>query len=348
MVRDILQTAQVSRDDTSSGRGRHGLGHEPLHRACPGCHVEGTHEKMESHGLSDRLECGSCGLQFWWPLSRANAQWYAEHGTTTADWSDSLVRPGHRRFLKKPPLESGRLLDIGCGHGLFLSLVRDKVGLDAWGLDWDVQGVEFGRRYRKLEHLYAQSLEDFHASTGGEQFDAVTLFEVLEHQENPSAFLKLAAAFIKPSGVLTGSVPNRTRLVVGPREEWDYPPQHLLWFDRHSLASLLQRSGFEFVTIHSILDAGVLVNQILARYSFGLASRIVRMPEAPVSNVLELNESDWKQLKSKRRLSGYGMTTMVKKIALAPILVPALLWGTVVPSVRHTLYFEARRTEKSA
>jgi SAM-dependent methyltransferase len=221
------------------------------------------------------------------------------------------------------------------------------VGLDVWGLDWDVRAVEFGQRCRGLEHLYAQSIEEFQAAERGDEFDAVTIFEVLEHQDEPAAFLHRVAALLKPGGVLTGSVPNRTRFIIGGREEWDYPPQHLLWFHRHSLMSLLQRSGFERIRIYSLLDMRALTNQILARFSFGLASRVVQMPEAPASNVTELSAGEWEQLKTRSRPFGYRVTTITKKIMLAPVLVPALLWGKAIPSVRHTLYFEAHRAKGS-
>lgn len=341
------RTAQIDTQGAVDSAGKGLLGRRTLHCACPGCRSEGTHRKLESVGSSDRLECGSCELQFWWPFSRASAEWYGMHGTTTADWCDSLVRPGHQRFLTHPPLRSGRLLDIGCGHGLFLSLARDKVGIDGWGLDWDIRAVEFGRRYRRLEHLYAQSIEEFQGAEGGGGFDAVTIFEVLEHQDDPAAFLNRAAAVLKPGGVLAGSVPNRTRLVIGAREEWDYPPQHLLWFHRHSLMSLLQLSGFEHIKIYSLLDMQALTNQILARFSFGLASRVVQMPEPPASNVTELSVGEWEQLKTRSTPFGYRMTTIAKKVMLAPVLLPTLLWGKAIPPARHTLYFEAHRTKGS-
>lgn len=344
---EMSRAAQIEIQDATDSTGMDLIGLRIPHGACPGCRSEGTHRNLESRGPSDRLECGSCGLQFWWPLARASAEWYGMHGTTTADWCDSLVRPGHQRFLTRPPLRSGRLLDIGCGHGLFLSLARDKGGIDAWGLDWDIRAVEFGRQYRRLEHLYAQSIEGFQAAERVGLFDAVTIFEVLEHQDDPAAFLNRAAAVLKPGGVLAGSVPNRTRLVIGAREEWDYPPQHLLWFHRHSLMSLLQLSGFERIRIYSLLDMQALTNQILARFSFGLASRVVQMPEPPASNVTELSEGEWEQLKTRSTPFGYRMTTIVKKVMLMPVLLPALLWGKAIPSARHTLYFEAYRAKGS-
>lgn len=316
--------------------------------ACPGCRAEASCESLETHGTSYRLACGSCGLQFWWPLTGAGADWYAAHGTTTADWCDSLVRPGHRRFLAQPPIRSGRLLDIGCGHGLFLSLARDHAGLEVWGLDWDVRAVEFGRRCRGLNHLYAQSIEAFAAARRGAGFDAVTLFEVLEHQDDPGACLTRAAALLKPGAVLAGSVPNRDRLVIGPREGWDYPPQHLLWFHPPSLMTLLQRTGFEDIRIQPLLDTAALTHQILARFSWGLASRVVQMPEPPASNVTELGPGEWSRLKARPAPIGYRMMTSAKKLLLAPVLVPALLLGQALPSLRHTLYFEARRAGGAA
>ena len=288
------------------------------------------------------MNCDDCGVQFWWPLDRPSAGWYALHGSTTADWGDSLVRPGHRQFLARPPLRSGRLLDIGCGHGLFLKRVRDELGLDVWGLDWDTAAVEFGRRVRKLEHLHAEPLEEFAMAVRSGRFDAITLFEVLEHQANPVTFLRRALGLLKPGGVVAGSVPNRNRLVVGLREEWDYPPQHLFWFHSGSLERLLREAGLERVRMRPLLDAAVLVNQIMDRFSLGIASRMVRMPDPMTRTVVDLSSAEWEHLRTQPKPVGYRVTTALKKLVLSPVLLPILVGAALVPSVRHTLYFEAR------
>lgn len=310
---------------------------------CPLCRRQVVSHPLEARGHTVRHECGGCGVQFWWPSKRADAYWYGMSGSTTADWNDSLLRPGHQRFLKNHPLRSGSLLDIGCGHGLFLDQVRQHLALDVWGLDWDRGAVEFGRRMRKLNHLFDTSLEDFANTTGQTQFDGITLFEVLEHQEDPVAFLRQTLGLLKPQGLVAGSVPNRDRLVVGRREEWDYPPQHVLWFHARSLEQLLRAAGLQRIRIWTLVDARVLINQIMARWSFGLASHLVAMPPPGPSTAADLSYTEWQTLKGRTSPIGYRITTTLKTLMLSPVWLVALAGVGLRPSTRHVLYFEAYR-----
>lgn len=318
------------------------LGVNEQSKTCRLCGGEVDAAPLQTHETSARLACGQCGVEFWWPLHMANAAWYARHGTTTADVTDSLLRPGHRRFLSVPPVTHGRLLDIGCGHGLFLEQVRVRLSLDPWGIDWDPGAVDFGRRLRGLPNLYDQSLETF-AAGRAQQFDAVTMFEVLEHQEDPMELLQRATMLLKPGGALVGSVPNRTRWVVGPRETWDYPPHHLYWFHAKSLSRLLERAGFQRIRVCALLDVSVLVNQVLAKVSLGVAARLVRMPQPLPAYEPSLPADEWRRVKTLPPPLGYRVTTALKKIALSPFLVPAVMLTKAIPSWRHVLYFEGYR-----
>ncbi len=322
--------------------------HSLLPAICPICQGRVADRSLQVHQESRRVECLDCGVQFWWPLERASAEWYAMWGSTTADWDDSLLRPGHRRFLASPPLHTGRLLDIGCGHGLFLEQVRSRAGIDVWGLDWDTGAIEFGRRVRHLDHLYCMPLEEFSEKIGGERFDAISLFEIVEHQSDPVAFLRQACGFLKPGGVLVGSVPNRTRWIIGAREEWDFPPQHLFWFHATSLATALQKAGLVAVAVTPLLDVPVLVNQLMARFSFGVASRLVRMPERVHQTVHDLPPEEFTRIRSQRASFGYRTTTTLKKLLLVPLLLPVVAGAALLPSARHTLYFCATMPRKGA
>ncbi len=91
--------------------------------------------QLESDGWTVRENCDDCGVQFWWPLDRPSTGWCALHRSTTADWGDSLSKAWAPAVPVKAPLRCGRLLDVGCGHGLFLERVREQVGLAVWGFD---------------------------------------------------------------------------------------------------------------------------------------------------------------------------------------------------------------------
>jgi 2-polyprenyl-3-methyl-5-hydroxy-6-metoxy-1,4-benzoquinol methylase len=93
------------------------------------------------------------------------------------------------RFLENPPAREGRLLDVGCGSGLFLKEARE-LGFDVWGLDFNKKIVEIAKNISESENIYTASLEEFagFATARNLKFDVITFFEVIEHQDNPNRF----------------------------------------------------------------------------------------------------------------------------------------------------------------
>jgi len=98
------------------------------------------------------------------------------------------------------------------------------------------------------------SLEEFYkyAKEKGLQFDVITFFEVLEHQDKPKEFLKMIKELLKNEGYIAGSVPNRNRLFA--EIDWkyypgDYPPHHFLRFSKESLQKALTMNSFTNVKI---------------------------------------------------------------------------------------------------
>lgn len=123
-------------------------------------------------------------------------------------------------------LKSGRVLDIGCGEGLFLRSMKS--------LGWDVTGCEIGEQAaERAEHNVGvpihrgdfESLPDLNA-----HWDVIMLWHVLEHLEHPERFLKKVAEALTPEGLLVVAIPNADSWqakIFGP--DWFHldPPRHL-------------------------------------------------------------------------------------------------------------------------
>jgi len=106
------------------------------------------------------------------------------------------------------PLSGAKVLDIGCGGGLFLSLLKDR-GSQVTGIELSDSRAQYARMKHNLE-IYKIPIEsDFwqkgHAST----FDAVTLWDVIEHVNYPFQTLQCAANVLKPNGFLLIDTPCR-------------------------------------------------------------------------------------------------------------------------------------------
>src|SRR4051812_7037986 len=96
----------------------------------------------------------------------------------------------------------GRLLDVGCGHGLLLDEAR-KRGYETVGLELSRAAAEHARSLGL--DVREWPLEAFGSASNGDSpgtFDAIVLADVLEHLEDPVAAINQCAALLRPSGVL--------------------------------------------------------------------------------------------------------------------------------------------------
>jgi len=217
--------------------------------------------------------CKSCDLQFWSPL-RVIPEFY-ESGKF--DFYGGLhtglrtkISYNHWAFFKYLPLRKGRLLDVGCGDGVFLKEAQ-RLGFEVYGIDFDKKSVEVAKSKFGLVNTFAVSLEEFMTWRPDQfKFDIITIFEVLEHQDDPRGFLEKIKKLLKPGGYLAGSVPNRERVFADKDRaalRIDYPPHHFLWFDKNSLSILLQSQGFKSVEVYYLRSlewlAGYLGNLLL-------------------------------------------------------------------------------------
>ncbi|MEW6558560.1 MAG: class I SAM-dependent methyltransferase, partial [Elusimicrobiota bacterium] len=152
-------------------------------------------------------------------------------------------------FFENPPLKSGKLLDVGCGDGIFLEKARE-FGFDVWGIDFDSKSIETARKKRNLRNVFPVSLTEFvdFAKMKNIQFDIITFFEVLEHQDNLQSFIQDITTLLKKDGFVAGSVPNRDRFLAKLSDRafgfGDYPPHHFTRWSMEVLKIYLEKNGF--------------------------------------------------------------------------------------------------------
>ncbi len=100
------------------------------------------------------------------------------------------------------------ILDVGCGGGLVCEPLA-RLGANVTGLDADINAIEAARTHAKetgLKVSYRCETVEEHSGL----YDVVLVLEILEHVNDPAAFLKDCAAKLKPGGVLIASTLNRT------------------------------------------------------------------------------------------------------------------------------------------
>ena len=150
-----------------------------------------------------------------------------------------------------------RLLDVGCGTGLLLERAS-KLGLSVEGVEISkplVQRVKNDFGYKVYEDVLTHL--DFSESS----FDIVTLYDLIEHLEDPVGNLEKVYKILKNGGILFILTPNENALLrkicrlgyfmsfrhLKEPMELLYYRHHISYFNQKSLFLLLKRTGFEVI-----------------------------------------------------------------------------------------------------
>lgn len=171
-------------------------------------------------------------------LQRGEAAWEGIRGI-----SARMKYSARWHTLRRSRPAPGRLLEVGCATGTFLSLARER--------GWQVTGVEVSEEAAAL----GRDLQDLDIRTGtlesadlpASSFDAVLACDVLEHVPFPRPFLAEARRVLRPGGALLVQCPNFGSLsarMTGRSWGWLLPGEHLWQFTPRSLSGLLRSCGF--------------------------------------------------------------------------------------------------------
>ncbi len=167
---------------------------------------------------------------------------------------------------------SGRLLDVGCGHGLLLDEARTR-GYETLGLELSREAARYARDTLKLD-VRELPLESFNEGRNGDspgEFDAIVLADVLEHLDDPVGAIDACARLLRPGGVVCIVTPDPssvTARAAGARW-WGYLPGHTVLIPRKTLRELISARGL-------VISADVSFVRTFAarRWVGGLAERL--------------------------------------------------------------------------
>lgn len=152
--------------------------------------------------------------------------------------------------------KKARILDVGCGAGYFLSVLKEK-GVICRGLEVNPAQVCFCRK---------KGLDVAGNDLGEEPdnyYDVITMFDVLEHLTEPIATIKTAYRKLKPGGYFIAYTPNIHSLayqLMGSKQNTLLPFEHFCFFNRPSFQYLAKKTGF---TLHTLEVRGLDVMDYL-------------------------------------------------------------------------------------
>lgn len=143
-------------------------------------------------------------------------------------------------------LTHGRLLDVGCGVGLFLKALQERGGWDLVGYEASSESASLGSKTSPIDIRTGPFKNLFPEKS----LHAVTLWHVLEHVFEPDDILREIHRVLKKDGILFVSVPNfqswQARFF---KWHWTYLdiPRHVWQFSFLALTKLLERNGFVII-----------------------------------------------------------------------------------------------------
>lgn len=277
------------------------------------CFACGSAEHDSLFSASDRLyrisndvfqvvECRQCGLMRLSPQPPPSAlqvfypksYWYAPEGSA-ADVIEEIYRRfvlrDHVRFVNRAlrdSRESGPVLDVGCGGGLFLELLRQR-GFGVVGLDVSVEAARVAWKQNGVPAVCGTLSQ---APIAPNSCAAITMFHVLEHLHDPRSYLEAARGLLRPEGRLIVQVPNAAcwqfRLLGSAWNGLDVP-RHLFDFRQQDLEKLLKVSGFEVLRRKhfSLRDNPAGLATSLAPWLEPMARRVRRVREGPQVKLLK-------------------------------------------------------------
>ena len=152
------------------------------------------------------------------------------------------------RLIEQYDLRGKKVLEIGCGKGEFLATLCEKGANQGYGFD---QSVEEGRIAGLAAGSVTFSNEFFSAKHASLKPDFVCCRHVLEHVDNPVAFLTgIRQGLGEQSGLpIYFEVPNGSLTLVGDAL-WDIIYEHPEYFSRQSLEYAFRAAGFEVERVY--------------------------------------------------------------------------------------------------
>lgn len=166
-------------------------------------------------------------------------------------WSQDVQKPEFRHTASLELIIEGPVLDIGCGDGLFMTMLHEK-GIESEGLDLSSVAVAHAK-----EKGQVASVCDFTTQPlpyPDKSFPVVCALDVLEHVYDPESLLTEMARVAKEGIVISvpnfSSFPARIQTLMGKTPENNRPNKgHVYWFTYSVLQELIHKTGGEIVEL---------------------------------------------------------------------------------------------------
>jgi 2-polyprenyl-3-methyl-5-hydroxy-6-metoxy-1,4-benzoquinol methylase len=234
------------------------------------------------------VECSFCTLRFTQDVPDANSisayyksENYISHTNTSKGFINRMYKFVRKRTMtekrklveKITGIKKGQLLDLGSGVGSFINVMKQY--------EWDVTGLEPDEEARniakQLYQLELKKIEEFKKLAPG-SFDAITLWQVLEHIHDLHAYMKQLKTLLKENGKLFIAVPNYTSNDAAIyKENWAAydVPRHLYHFSPQAMQVLIEKNGLKLLLCKPMWYDSFYISLLSSKYKRGRANLFI-------------------------------------------------------------------------
>jgi len=192
-------------------------------------------------------ECKACGMV---QLSNDPVDYYKEviRASAFSEEMKSFRVEQFRSLVSRYGLERSNVVEIGCGKGEFLELMNDA-GANACGIEYSNDSVrDCNKKGLSVSKFY---IEDEHTAIPYAPFDCFFIMNFFEHLPDPNTVLRALHLNLREDGLGIIEVPNFD-MIIKKNMFSEFINDHLFYFTEKTLASLLERNGFEIIECSEI------------------------------------------------------------------------------------------------
>jgi len=187
-------------------------------------------------------QCSGCGLV---QLSNGPVPYYKEviRAAAFSEEMKDFRRKQFGSFIQKFSLEGKKIIEIGCGRGEFLSIMR-QFGVEAYGLEHSEESViQCVQNDLKVSRGFIQS-NTYRLNYA--PFDAFFILNFLEHLPDPNSTLRGIYNNLTNDAIGLVEVPNFD-MILRNKLFSEFISDHLLYFTKETLTATLGLNGFEII-----------------------------------------------------------------------------------------------------
>lgn len=271
------------------------------------------------------VRCKECTLAFLEPFPNEtqltaiyeNDRYYraTDYQESVGGYADYLALREHLRFvideLLRPVgrVAPGTVLDVGCGMGIGLDRMRE-LGWQTFGVDVSPFASAYAREQLGLD-VVTGTLQDLTLPAGSIDLAISTL--VIEHLAEPYRMLLDLSKLMRVGGTVvigTHDIDGLWPRLAGRHWRHFDIPEHVHWFSRATLTSMVSRAGFNVSKVTETATLSAVTGN--ARNSLGMVTPVYLMHRLGWLRALAPGLRAWHRLARSVNISD-GVTVYAQK-----------------------------------